>query len=294
MTLDDLLNQTSSVPGPEDRVLTAARARLDTAVRNAPVSLASPRYSRRQRTSLALTAAAAAVAAVVVPAVSLGNQAPSARASAATVLREAAQAAGNQPGSWANASYWHSVSLYRRGGDRPVRREIWIGNDRPGVLKDPGVDCTGVIPLTEGLFTGERVAGWAGLYELPTDPAALEAALRRGRGRGEGNDADSELYSRVGDLLSESPAPPALRRALYEVAANVPGVELLGPLKDLDGRPGVGIQREGDRRLIIDATDGRLLQSTDRNFTATFREQGPAETAPTATISNDTVHRPCA
>ena len=292
MMLDDLLHETSHVRDPADHVLDSARARLDDAVRQAPVSIASHRYSRHQRTCIALTAAAAAVAVAVSPVISLGHQEPNSTASAATVLRQAAQAAGRQPGGWAGSAYWHSISSYRRPGHRPVQREIWLGNGRPGVLKDPGVDCTGLIPLSEGLFTGERVGGWAVLYSLPTDAALLEAALRRGRGQGEGPDANSELYTRVGDLLRESPAPPALRRSLFQVAANVPGVTLLGPRKDLDGRSGIAVQRKGEE-LILNPTSGRLLQTSGPGFTATYREQGPAQTAPAATISNDGAHNPC-
>ena len=119
------------------------------------------------------------------------------------------------------------------------------------------------------------------LYQLPTDAALLEAALRRGR-QGAGPDDNSELYTRVGDLLRESPAPPALRRALFQVAANVPGVTLLGPSKDLDGRSGIAVQRNGEE-LILDRTSGRLLQTSGPSFTATYREQGPAQTAPAGT-----------
>lgn len=287
MKLDDLLQQTSYAPDPDQATLRAGRARVQVAIDNAPVDLAS---RRRLRRFLAPIVAVAAAAVVIVPVISLDGRAPD--ASAAAILRQAGQAAGDRPDGWANAPYWHSISVHHQGKQQPVLREAWIGNDRPGALKDPGVDCDGILRLSPGLFTGERVTGWAGLYSLPTDPGPLEAALRRGRDQGQGANADSDLFNRVGDLLSESPAPPALRRALYEVAANIPGVELLGPTHDADGRSGVGIERDNER-LIIDVSDGRLLQQTVFSFVATYREQGPSQTAPAATVANDAPHNPC-
>ncbi len=290
MKLDDLLMETARVLDPREATLVAARARIQEAIDEAPTDLATRRISRR---ALAVIVGAAAAAVIVVPVVSLNGDAPGATASAAGVLRQAGASAGAQPGSWPSARYWHSVSVYHQGEQSPVLREVWIGNDRPGVLKDPGVDCKAILPLTPGLFTGERVTGWSGLYALPTDPAQLESALRRGRGDGEGNDANSLLFTRVADLLSESPASPALRKALYEVAAQIPNVDLLGPVRDADGRPGVGIERD-NQRLIVDTSDGRLLEKTESSFVATYRQQGPSQTAPAATVDNDAPHRPCA
>lgn len=291
MKLDDLLQATSHVSEPADAALRAGRDRLHAAVDGTPVGLASRRRLPRALGPVAVAAAAAAV--LIVPVVPLGDHAPASTANAAAVLRRAGQAAGAQPDSPADAPYWHSVSVHHQGAQAPVMREVWIGNGRPGVLKDPAVDCTGTIPLTAGLFTGERVGGWDELYSLPTDPGPLEAALRRGRGPGQGGDADSELFDRVGALLSESPAPPRLRRGLYEVAANIPGVRLLGPTLDADGRPGVGVVR-GTERLILDTVDGRLLQRDEATFVATYRAQGPSRTAPSATLASDAPHAPCA
>jgi hypothetical protein len=49
------------------------------------------------------------------------------------------------------------------------------------------------------------------------------------------------MFTLVADALRESGASPALRAALYEVAARIPGVELLGPATDRVGRHGLAV-----------------------------------------------------
>ncbi|MCW2571275.1 MAG: hypothetical protein JWO88_1333 [Frankiales bacterium] len=90
------------------------------------------------------------------------------------------------------------------------------------MLKDSGVD-SGVLPLEVALLAaGGSGITWEGLWALPTDAGALEQKLRdRINGADKGDD-NSELFVIVGDLLRESPAPPALRKALWQVAANIP------------------------------------------------------------------------
>jgi hypothetical protein len=197
------------------------------------------------------------------------------------VLIRAGLAAGAQQGDWRGARYWHAVSQHSDGGAGPaVRREIWIGHHDIGVLKDPGVD-SGVIPLEVAAFpTGGSSVTWDELWQLPTEPGALESRLRSGI-NGAGPDDDSELFVIVGDLLRESPAPPALRRALWQVAARVPGIELVGPVTDHAGRPGVAVERHGTR-YVLDPDDGRLLEEDADGWRATYLEQGPAATAPEA------------
>jgi hypothetical protein len=74
----------------------------------------------------------------------------------------------------------------------------------------------------------------------------------------------------VGDLLRESYASPQLRAALYQVGANLPGVQLIGAAKDKLGGSGiavaytnVGIRHElifdpgtsaplGERTVVVD------------------------------------------
>lgn len=100
--------------------------------------------------------------------------------------------------------------------------------------------------------------------------------------RGAGPDPQSELFTIVGDLLRESPAPPALRKALYDVAAGIPGVHLTGKVTDSIGRTGTGVQRGGET-LVVDPANGALLADDEGGgWSATFVSQGPATSAPAA------------
>jgi hypothetical protein len=233
------------------------------------------------RRGLALTgvAAAACATAIIVP-VFAGAGQPGTEASAATLLRAAGSAAGAQPGGWPDAAYWHVTSLYQRNG-RTYHREIWVSHHGQSVLRDAGLGDF-VISLGRGEFpAGGTALTWDQLYALPTDPARLGAELRADI-KGAGPDPTSELFVIVGDLLRESPAAPALRRALYDVAAAIPGVRLTGKVTDALGRTGTGVERNGET-LVIDPSDGALLAENEAGFGATYVSQGPATGAPVAT-----------
>lgn len=275
---------------------------------------------RRRKLILAGAVAAIAAAAVtVIPTVGLGGHKPSAEAEAATVLRAAGTAAGNEPGGWPDAAYWHVRSTYTRDG-KTYQREIWLAHHGHGVLHDSGVgdhslgdgtkdvlehvDVAGAIPGNpkSGRTFVRHLVGpdqdtfgaggvgltWDQLYALPTDPAKLAAVLRKGN-EGAGPNPNSELFTSVGDLLHETPAPPALRKALYNVAATIPGVKLVGQVTDSAGRTGTGVERDGET-LIIDTKTGALLADsstptawcpmTSCAFSSTYLSQGPADTAP--------------
>lgn len=226
------------------------------------------------------------------PAVDPGNSQPAASPNASQVLLRAGTAAGAQPGGWPDAAYWHSVSSYRQGSGPLLRREVWAGHTAVGGLRDTRLS-RGVIPLQDGRFAG---LGWDELYALPTESGALESRLRTTRLDGI-RDEDTELFALAGDLLRESPAPPALRKALWGVVAQVPGVTLVGAIKDSSGRSGIAIRR-GDQSYVLDPGDGRLLEESKgiskatpdapsgARWRATYLEQGPAENAPAPTPTN--------
>jgi len=276
MDLDTLLRDTSSVPDPTPATVARAQAAMTAAF--PPVQALAVRRMRRRRVlATGLVAAAASLVLIALPTLSSNPH----DTAAAQVLKQAGASAGAQAGDWQDAAYWHSVSSYVRDG-QDVRREIWIGHHDIGVLKDPGVDPGVVIPLDVAVFpAGGSGITWDGLWALPTDPAALEHKLRDGI-HGAGPDDDSELFTIVGDLLRESPAPPALRKALWEVAARIPGIHLVGDVTDRAGRAGVAVERHG-MRYVLDPDDGRLLEEDSTGWRATYLEQGPASSAPAAT-----------
>jgi hypothetical protein len=277
MDLDSLLHQTAAV-ATDDTALPLARARLLEAAHRSSTVIA---LKRRRHRRLALIGAAAAIV-VAVPTVGFSGHRPSANADAAQVLLTAGRSAGAQPGDWQGAAYWHSVSRHHQGGGSDQTREIWIGHHAAGVLKDGGVNAAALLPLEVASFpAGGSSISWDGLWQLPTDAQALDRQLRAGI-HGAGNGDDSEVFVIVGDLLRESPAPPALRKALWEVAATIPGVKLEGPATDGAGRTGVAVSRDG-QRYVLDPATGRLLEEEEGSWSSTYLSQGPVETAPAAT-----------
>ncbi|HEY2312252.1 MAG TPA: sigma factor-like helix-turn-helix DNA-binding protein [Streptosporangiaceae bacterium] len=153
-----------------------------------------------------------------------------------------------------------------------------------------------MIPINLGrnIFpAGAANLTWDQMYALPTDPAKLEPVLRSAI-ESAGPNATAELHSVVADLLPESPASPALREALYEVVANIPGVKLLGHYKDALGRTGTAVERDGET-LVIDPNTGQLLADIQGNPSTglscgrgcvtygvayTYVSEGPASRAP--------------
>ncbi|MGI8879301.1 MAG: CU044_5270 family protein [Jatrophihabitans sp.] len=286
-TLDELLASTREVEGPTPAARQHGRDSLQTAVLNlvgdvrpAPVGSA---WTRRRKLALAGVAVAAAAAVLTVPAIGLGRDHPGSSAEAATVLRSAGKAAGAQQGGWPAAAYWHVSSSYVRDG-KNFHRDVWIAHHGQSVLHDtglgPGVD-PGVIPAAGSFAAGATSLTWDQLYALPTDRRRLESVLRADI-QGSGPDETSELFVMVGDLLRESPAPPMLREALYDVAASISGVHVTGQVTDASGRTGTAVERDG-QTYVIAPSDGQLLADIDAGVTYTYVSQGPAATAPALT-----------
>jgi hypothetical protein len=315
--LDDLLSSTARVDDITPAALHNGRAALESAIADlgqarssAPQPLdRSAQRPHRSRRGMFIAASVAAAAAVVTgTAVSVlsghSSGSPTAGGSAssnaginlmaAIVLRDAGKAAGEQQGGWPNAAYWYVTSVYERGG-KTYHRDIWIAHRGNSVLEDDGV-FGNMTPTSLGpdVFpVGGTSLTWEQLYTLPTDPAKLEPVLRSDI-KGAGPNPTAELYTVVGDLLRESPAPPALRKALYEVAANIPGVKLVGHYKDALGRTGTAVERDGET-LVIDPSNGQLLADIEGNPNAglscgngcveygaayTYGSEGPATSAP--------------
>lgn len=311
--LDELLSATGQADDITPAGLRHGRAALDSAIttaRNAQSAshqpqplrrVARPRHSGMRGWLIAVCAAAAAAIVAVTAVTALAHHSggggslagPSTSAApssgtgvtAAVLLRAAGKAAGAQQGGWPDAAYWHVASVYVRAG-KTYHRDIWISHYGNGVLVDNGVS-PGPIDLGTGSFEGLT---WAQLYALPTDPARLAQVLESKFTQGFGSDTDpspspgevsqsAELFVVVGDLLRESPAPPALREALYEVAADIPGVVVKGDYTDALGRTGTAVERNGEA-LVIDRGSGQLLADIESGVAYTYVSQGPATSAP--------------
>jgi hypothetical protein len=308
--LDDLLASTGPVEDITPDGLRNGRAALDSTIHDARTqqapapqrpSAALRSASLRGKIIVACTAAAvAAVAVTVVPRLSGQRPAPghpspaqSTAVTAAFVFREAAKAAKADPQQegWPHAAYWRADSIEVRDG-RTYHRDIWIAHNGNAVLEDGGVapGLQRVSPAGSGfgsLGTKPGWLTWGEIYALPTDPAKLAPLLARDSiGLAYGSRARN-LWSVVLGLLLETPASPALREALYNVAASIPGVEVNDDYTDSLGRTGTALGL-GEQTLVIDPASGQLLAWIDDEpgvagsspVAYTYTYQGPATSAP--------------
>jgi hypothetical protein len=96
---------------------------------------------------------------------------------------------------------------------------------------------------------------------LPTDPAKLRAVLLAHQGSS-GISASPEeiLFGQLRQVLL-APATPALRAAVYQVMAGIPGIQMKPGVRDPSGRPGtaVWLGNHPDGAEIVDPATGMLL-----------------------------------
>jgi hypothetical protein len=261
-----------------------------------------PRRRRRPRPRLVL-AVAAAIAAVAAPLLLLGSgeRGGGASASAATRLREVASVARAQPpvALPARGRYLyvriHSVPtlLFRAEPpfDRGIRsaddfgfaaqvpntREIWL-NGRRGhqrIVNRRAVFPTAADrrawiaagrPQLPGGDVVEDELGRPSPVDLPSDPDRLYSHLEREAAARESGNL-GYMFTLVGDTLAAWNATPEQRAALFEVAARIPGVELLGERTDPAGRTGVAFRMRDELdpfeiTLIVDPETSQLLAKT--------------------------------
>ena len=72
-----------------------------------------------------------------------------------------------------------------------------------------------------------------------------------------------EVFVEIGDELRNRPAPTGLRAALYRALALVPGIRLVGPIRDSVGRHGVAVAFTQDGlqdELIFDPRTATMLE----------------------------------
>jgi hypothetical protein len=154
----------------------------------------------------------------------------------------------------------------------PHVREVWLGpgggllresDGAPSFLtaQDRGRWIAAGRPPVAGDRSTRTKLGPLRPLDLPTDPDAMYARLEQDA-TGHGDGLYEEMFTLVGDSLRETAATPAQRAALYQVAARIPGVELLGPVTDSAGRTGIAVAKEdhGIRHtLIFDPQTSALL-----------------------------------
>lgn len=242
-----------------------------------------------------------AVAASVVVAASLGlfaafGAGPTVDSAAAGALRAASATAatGTGPGVLAEGQYWysHTEGISSVEGDTgPATQhtqscESWIARDgsggaecsddgqaaEPMEWKAPAPDPEAMAVPAGGFVTGLGLGTYQDLIGLPTDPDALFAYFEHQLADYDGRPRDKEMFVLVTDVLRQ-PAPPALRSALFEVASRIPGVRLVGEVKDKLGRTGVAVAMDdesGELRdeVVIDPVTSALLAERRELLTA--------------------------
>lgn len=249
-----------------------------------------PRH--RRRWVLATGAVTVAVAAVVIAVLALlpaGGGGPSNAAAALNRLANlvAAQSLTPQPGQYLyfgsegeNAAFMGACETLHID-----RRETWIGTDGSGLIREtyePGrftspadrATCLGLLrkygKASEVPFELSRHSGsdwyapqclsleprnnldWT---SLSSDPQVLLQQITQGEVR----HTPAEEFSDIEAFLHETDAPPAARAKLLRAVGAIPGVELLGTVRDHAGRPGIGFSLPSQGELIFDAKTGELL-----------------------------------
>jgi hypothetical protein len=257
----ELLSEYRSDAGAPDAQVTArSRAMLMEAIATARPERTARGYRARRRPLLGLVGIAAVAGlcllALGLPASGHGTPPAAAAVLKHTALIAAAQAPSAPPGP-GQYVYTKSVSLseadtgdagpqhdqYFRVAFHQVR-QAWIAPDGRGRLVERDSDphfvsakdrrawiAAGRPPL--GIFHADATnfgpggLSYVDLTTLPTNPDRLRMLIEQRKVEG-GPAGDAETFVIIGDLLRETYAPPRLRAALFQVAAQLPGIQLLG------------------------------------------------------------------
>jgi hypothetical protein len=282
--LDHLRTFRAADDAPDPAARAAARAALlerieaDAAASPARRPLAL-RLPRRRLLAGGLGLAGAATAIVVAVLAGLGGGAVQpAPASAAETLRRVAVVAERAPDVVLKpGQYWYvrSEQAGAGAGDAAFVREDWRSIDGSGRVVQRGAEPVDVtIHGDDPKARGELYGGfpepftYEQLRALPVATDALYERLEQLAERWAGEHGahvalESRMFAIVGSWLRAAPPAPAkLRAALYRVAAQIPGVELMGERPDASGRPGVAVAltEEGSRReLVFDPRTTELI-----------------------------------
>ncbi|GLY71484.1 CU044_5270 family protein [Amycolatopsis taiwanensis] len=207
------------------------------------------------------------------PASSGPNQAAPAPAapltSVAGVLNLAAEKAENAPSGHGDYTYTSTKTVYNDAGIRVVLTQTWIKVDGTDGLERE--DRDGRIEEFRMGSNDSRPGGPPSLYNptydylttLPTDPEKLRAEVyaqvqrdydKMGPGAARLYTLDQWVFQRITALLKNA-VPPALKAALYRVAATIPGDEYVPDVTDSAGRHGIGVSHllnnGGDKGVLI-------------------------------------------
>ncbi|MFC5825503.1 CU044_5270 family protein [Nonomuraea insulae] len=250
--------------------------------------LAEARTKRRPRARVVglrrLMLAGGLVAAMTAGVITVQTLNPSAPASAAEVLRLAAEAATATP--WTEPrddQYLHYERIAKTRsengvpnvGPRHITGEVWqsVDGSRPGLLwhkpskSIPHEDHEYKELLTRCPERGAGRPAYADLRGWPTDQEQLRHKLaERGNEMVPNKDTVTQTWNGVLNILG-SPVPPEQQAAIFKIAATLPGIET-EELQDATGKSGIAVTRVDNRgrggaisreSLIFDKTSYVLL-----------------------------------
>lgn len=139
---------------------------------------------------------------------------------------------------------------------RRLVRDFWMAADGSGRIRETVGDLIFLsdadreaweagdltpYALNEDFGTGGLEPQFANA-SLPTDVDLLRKEVeQRAAATHPWPRTDSQMFVVIGDLLRDPLTPPEVRAALFEVAAGLPGIELLGETTDRIGRTGVAV-----------------------------------------------------
>jgi hypothetical protein len=295
MTHLQLLEHAGRVEPIDTDLLSATVARLDELDGAVPASSDSGvprRRGRRVRRRRAITVGVVMVAVVAIGAVMLPGSPSGIRPAGASELGQLAAVANAQPAPGVPHAgqfmYTASVEAYTSSTldgphpytvQYPETRQIWIGPDGSGRLVETYGQAAFLSPQDKAAWVAagspdltlppsDQTFGPGGLTDgptdlsaLPTDPQVLGTLISSRRIEG-GPPGPAEDFTQIGDLLRETDAPPALRSALMQVAAGLPGIAALGAVTDHAGRAGVGVAYVSGgvrHELIFNPRDSSLM-----------------------------------
>jgi hypothetical protein len=201
----------------------------------------------------------------------------------AATLEQFAQLVAGAPNEPLQSGQYYYVQTLTGSGERATRspsgkpngqaEEIWIGTDGSGRVLTPG-------PYGQDEHYGPDLTvdnvhlTYAGLLALPIRPLALRRWLQM-KAKGAGPEVVDVQLGMIAELLGRTPAPPALRAALYRVLNDFAGIKPEGRVRDPLGRSGVGFKRHMagcelqpeatcDWEIILDPKTGNWL--ADRRY----------------------------
>jgi hypothetical protein len=207
----------------------------------------------------------------------VASSGPSATAAVA-LLANAATAAADTPAGTGDWAYTSSVIVMNGTGTHVLRRQVWERTDGSGGLvredRDGKVEEFRTADTSDMFPLSLRHPTYGYLATLPTDPTALRDEIYR-QAQNEIHETEpsgQQLYTvdqwafqLIGQLVRNA-APPALKAALYRVAATIPDVEYVNDVTDAAGRHGIGVahavNNAGDRTILIfDRTTYQVMGS---------------------------------